>query len=432
MPVDLAYFQKPLIEDGSKEEVMKRYLVLGIAVSLVLCFTFPSTVPAQDVIKIGTIFSRTGPLANLGLESWRGAELARIVQNEKGGLLGKKIEFVNGDAVDPKAAVGETERLCTVEKVPVILGSFSSSIALAASAKADQHKVVYWELGAVGDKITERGLKFVFRVCPTGSDLGRDQLRFALDGIAPKIGKTKQNIRIASIYEDSAYGTACASGIRDLAKQMGVQLVLDESYNHKTSDLSSLVMKVKAAKPDVILESSYENDAILFFRQAQELGLDVKMIVGSGGGMNLPSYRKALGSAVDNKVCNVGYPGYNINPDYSKGIDKLAALYVKTFKKEPTSVFSVINYMGTMALWEVIQRAGSTNPEAIVKAARGINIPGEATLLRYGIKFAPPGNPNMGQNTLARYFVTQWQDGKLHIVFPEAAVTPGRTLVISK
>lgn len=372
---------------------MRRNLGLVIAVCLAVSVALPATLPAQDVIKIGTIFSRTGSLANLGLESWRGAELARIVKNEQGGLLGKKIEFVNGDAVDPTAAVGETERLCTVEKVPVILGSFSSSIAFAASAKADQHKVVFWELGAVGDKITERGLKYVFRTCPNGSDLGREQLRFALNGLAPKIGKTKETIRIASIYEDSAYGTPCAAGIRDLAKKMGVKLVIDESYNHKASDLSSLVMKVKAASPDVILESSYENDAILFFRQAQELGLNVKMFVGSGGGMNLPGYRKALGDAIDNKVCNVGYPGYNINPAYAKGIDKLAERYVKTFKREPTSVFSVINYMGTMALWDMIEKAGSTNPDAIVKAAREANIPGEKTLLGSALSSLPRGVP---------------------------------------
>src|SRR5271157_1235886 len=138
---------------------MKKLIFLSLAVCLVSLSILVSTgFAAEDVIKIGTIFSRTGPLANLGLESWRGAELARIVQNKQGGILGKKIVFVNGDAVDPKTAVSEVERLCTVENVSVIVGSFSSSIALAASAKADQHKVVYWELGAVGDQVTQRKL----------------------------------------------------------------------------------------------------------------------------------------------------------------------------------------------------------------------------------------------------------------------------------
>ena len=127
-----------------------------------------------------------------------------------------------------------------------------------------------------------------------------------------------------------------------------MKLVMDQSYNFKASDLSSLVMRVKVTNPDVILESSYENDGILFFRQAQELGLKVSMIVGSGGGMNLPGYQKALGDAISNKVCNVGYPGYNLNPAFAKGIDKLSALYVKTFKKsrQPSSRSST-----TWELW---------------------------------------------------------------------------------
>ncbi|MGB7572801.1 MAG: ABC transporter substrate-binding protein [Thermodesulfobacteriota bacterium] len=412
---------------------MKKLIFLSLVVSLAVMCTLITTGHAEeDVIKIGTIFSRTGPLANLGLESWRGAELARIVQNQQGGILGKKIIFVNGDAVDPKTAVSEVERLCTVEKVSVILGSFSSSISLAASAKADQHKVVYWELGAVGDQITQRGLKHVFRTCPTGSDLGRDQLRFAVDVLASKIGKTKASIRIASIYEDSAYGTACAEGIRDMAKKIGVNLVIDQSYNFKASDLSSLVMRVKATNPDVILESSYENDGILFFRQAEELGLKARIIVGSGGGMNLPGYQKALGNAIDNKVCNVGYPGYNLNPKYAKGIDTLAELYEKTFMLKPTAVFSVINYMGTMALWDVIKRSGSMDSEKIVNEAVKTDISGDKTLLRYGIKFYPPGNEKMGQNMLARYFVTQWQNGELVIVYPAEASSPGKNLVIPK
>jgi branched-chain amino acid transport system substrate-binding protein len=412
---------------------MKKLIFLSLAVSLaVMCTLITTGHTEEDVIKIGTIFSRTGPLANLGLESWRGAELARIVQNQQGGILGKKINFVNGDAVDPKTAVSEVERLCTVEKVSVILGSFSSSISLAASAKADQHKVVYWELGAVGDQITQRKLKHVFRTCPTGSDLGRDQLRFAVDVLASKIGKTKASIRIASIYEDSAYGTACAEGIRNMAKKIGINLVIDQSYNFKASDLSSLVMRVKATNPDVILESSYENDGILFFRQAEELGLKARIVVGSGGGMNLPGYQKALGNAIDNKVCNVGYPGYNLNPKYAKGIDTLAELYEKTFMLKPTAVFSVINYMGTMALWDVIKRSGSMDSEKIVNAAVKTDIPGDKTLLRYGIKFYPPGNENMGQNMLARYFVTQWQNGELVIVYPAEASSPGKNLVIPK
>jgi branched-chain amino acid transport system substrate-binding protein len=91
-----------------------------------------------------------------------------------------------------------------------------------------------------------------------------------------------------------------------------------------------------------------------------------------------------------------------------------------------------VNYMGAMALWDVIKRAGSLDPDKLVKAAIATDIPGDKTLLHYGIKFAPPGSKNMGQNELARYFVTQWQNGELVIVGPEKAASPGKHLVVLK
>jgi branched-chain amino acid transport system substrate-binding protein len=405
-------------------------LALTILVALVWSFPLNYALAQGDVIKIGTIFSRTGPLANLGLESWRGSELARINQNNRGGVLGKKIEFVNTDAPDPKAAVSETERLCTVEKVSIIIGSFSSSISFAASAKANQHKVIYFETGGIADNITQRGLKYLFRTCAPGRKWGEGQAELALNVIAPGIGKTKDTIRIAAVYEDSGYGTAMTAGARDLLKSRGVEFVADESYNFKTMDLSSLVMRLKEKKPDVIIASQYENDGILFFRQAQEVGLKFTMLIGTGAGTATEGYRQALGKAVDGRVCNCSYPGFSLNPKYAKGIDELMNLYVKAFGRKPESIFVPNGYMGTMVLWDIIKRAGSTDPEAIVKAAQETDISGNDTLLRHGVKFAPPGSKEMGQNVLATVFLEQWQDGNTYVVWPAEAALPGIKLKI--
>ena len=70
--------------------------------------------------------------------------------------------------------------------------------------------------------------------------------------------------------------------------------------------------------------------------------------------------------------------------------------------------------------------------EKIVKAAVNTDIPGDKTILSYGIKFSPPGSENMGQNMLARYFVTQWQNGELVIVYPDKAASPGKSLKVLK
>ena len=103
-------------------------VVLILSFFTVLSFGQPFAM-AKETLKIGCLFPFTGDLARLGIDSYQGAELARIVQNEKGGLLGKEIIFVKGDAVTPQIAVTEAERLISKEGVDVILGSYSSSIS---------------------------------------------------------------------------------------------------------------------------------------------------------------------------------------------------------------------------------------------------------------------------------------------------------------
>jgi branched-chain amino acid transport system substrate-binding protein len=150
---------------------MKRTKILGLAV---VCFSLgiAGTAIGQDAIRIGTLYPFTGPLAMLGTEEWRGAETARVFQNEKGGVLGKKIEFVKADAPDAKAATSEAERLITVEKVKIITGSYSSSIAYASTPVAEKYQVIYFEQGGIADNITQRGFKYLFRNNPLASDFG--------------------------------------------------------------------------------------------------------------------------------------------------------------------------------------------------------------------------------------------------------------------
>jgi branched-chain amino acid transport system substrate-binding protein len=145
----------------------------GLIILVALLAFCTASAFAQDKVRIGVLLPFSGPLAYEGNEVFKGFEVARVEQNEKGGLLGKQIEFLKGDAVDPKAAVSEAERLISVEKVSVILGTFSSPRSYAASTIAEKNKVVYWETGSVGDDITKRGYKYIFRICPNAED--RDQ-----------------------------------------------------------------------------------------------------------------------------------------------------------------------------------------------------------------------------------------------------------------
>ena len=101
-----------------------------------LTFLAPGHATAQEPIRIGVLLPLTGPFAKNGTENWEAMQIARDMINERGGVNGRKIEFVNGDATSPAAAISETERLITKEGIKITTGSFASPLAIAVSQAA--------------------------------------------------------------------------------------------------------------------------------------------------------------------------------------------------------------------------------------------------------------------------------------------------------
>ncbi len=402
---------------------MKRHLFFACFSILSLSLLFFAAIPAlaEDVIRIGTLYPMTGPLALLGNEEWRGAEVARVAQNEKGGVLGKKIEFVKADAPDAKAATAEAERLITVEKVKVIVGSYSSSIAYASTAVAEKYKVVCFEMGGIADALTQRGFNYLFRINPLASDFGIMDVEIAEKKICPVLKLKPQDTKVAVIYEDTLYGTTVGTSAVKTAKARGFRVVADEPYNAKAVDLSSLVMKLRSAQPDILMATSYANDAILFWRQVRELNLNVKAMIGNGGGHGLKDTADALGNDI-NYILNVDITQpRNVNEKFCPGVKEFARRYEKLFGHPPRSGHSLRAYMGVNVLWDVIKRAKSTDPEAIRKAAMETDIPEGTTPTGWGVKFAPPGDPNQGTDLRAKPVVMQWFNQEQYTVYPAAA-----------
>src|SRR5713226_8033442 len=96
---------------------------------------------AQPSIRIGVLLPLTGPFAKNGIENWEAMQIARDMINEQGGVGGRKIEFVHGDATSPTAAISEAERIITREGIKITTGSFASPLAIATSQAAERHGV---------------------------------------------------------------------------------------------------------------------------------------------------------------------------------------------------------------------------------------------------------------------------------------------------
>jgi branched-chain amino acid transport system substrate-binding protein len=372
---------------------------------------------AQD-LRLGALYPFSGGLALLGDESFRGFELAVEQRNAAGGLLGQKIAIIKGDAVDANQAVGTARRLTSVDRVQAIFGSYASSISFAATQVSELAGVPYFELGAISDPITERGFKYVFRSNPTSKSFANRTLDVINEIIAPGLNVKPQDLRIAIVHEDALYGTTVAKFQVEAAKAAGLNVVEVLPYSAKAVDLSSLILRLKGANVDVVLQTSYQNDTVLFFRQMQEADFKPKAIIGAGGGYSMQDTVNAVGADNMHGVFNIDFTQYLTNEAGAPGLSAFVQAYEKKYGMPPRSGHSLANFAGALMFFEAIQSAGSMDPEKIRAAVLALEKPLGSSATGWGAKF-----DQNGQNTLGVPSLMQWLDGKLTTVFPpEAAV----------
>jgi len=402
------------MKKSSKWLVMVVSVMLGLSLSIAY---------AAETVRIGALFPFSGSLALQGRNQFRGLEIAKDIQNEKGGLWGKKIEFVKGDAVDPKKAMTECERLISVEGVELICGTYSSSRAYTASAVAEREGVVYWEGNAIADRLTTRGFKYLFRFNVKGSDYGICAVPFIENCVAPKLGKDPRDLRVATVFEDSLYGTVTSSAFVEEAVKHHFNVVGSFSYNAaKAQDFSSIILKLKVLDPHVLFIVPYVKDFILFWRQVKDLNLNIPVVIG-GGTVGEAGVPEAFGADVD-YVFNA-YPPQFVNPQAllpraRVALKELEERYGEKYGESPPPLAITGFAAGWVLFQYVLPEAGSLDPEAIRKAALELDIPEGGTPLAFGVKFAPPGHPHAGHNLAAFAVIQQYQDGgKRYVVWPE-------------
>ncbi|GAC1357321.1 MAG: ABC transporter substrate-binding protein [Variovorax sp.] len=381
---------------------------LGIA-----CALAGAPAHAQE-LKLGALFPFSGGLAMLGDESFRGVQLAVDERNAAGGINGRQITLVKADAVDASQAVGEARRLTSVEKVAAVFGSYASGISSAATQVTELAGVPYFELGATADTITARGFKYLFRTNPTAKNIGDRTLEAAVKVVAPTLKVDPKTLKLAIVHEDGPYGTLVAAAQKDEARRLGLTVVEVQAYSAKTVDLSSVILRLKGAGADLVLHTAYQNDAVLFFRQAASAGYKPRAVIGGGGGYSLTDTAQAVGAPMEG-VYDVDFPQITMNAAGAPGLNDFVAAYQKKFSSAPRSGHSLANYVGAKVMLEVMARAKSTDKDKIREAALAYRAPVGSTAAGWGVQFG-----ENGQNSLATLNLMQWQQGKLATVYPES------------
>ena len=170
---------------------------------------------------MGAVFplsSSAGPLAR---QEELGVRIAADLVNADGGIDGRPVALDVRNlerGADARAVMAALR----AEGARVVIGAYASDLSIAASAAAADVGLVYWEAGAVADRLTGRGLPMVFRVGASGTNLGSNSASFAASQLAPRLGKQATSLRLAIVAADDDYARSVAdAAARDLAASTG-------------------------------------------------------------------------------------------------------------------------------------------------------------------------------------------------------------------
>lgn len=304
-----------------------------------------------DEILIGEYGSLTGTTATFGQSTDHGIQLAFDEINAAGGLLGKKVKvIVEDDQSKPEEAATAVTKLINQNHVVALLGEVSSSRSLAAAPIAQANKVPMISPSSTNPRVTQVG-DYIFRVCfidPFQAEVGA---RIAWETL-----KLKKVAILSDVRND--YSVGLQTFFRQHYKQMGGEVVAEQSYSEGDSDFRAQLTQIKSANPEGIYVPGYYTEVATIARQARELGITVPLI--GGDGWDSPRLWEIGGEALNGSYFS---NHYSVD-DPSPAVQKFVADYRKRFNETPDAL-AALGYDAARILADAMTRAGSTSGDKV-------------------------------------------------------------------
>ena len=223
---------------------------------------------AQEApIRIGAVDPYSGAMAQYGDEVTRCYELAVNAANASGGVLGRQIEIVRGNATSPQEALGAVEPLIGRDNCDLLVGTYVSAISNAASEAALNYDKLYWETNALAISLIQRGLPNYVRAGASSNQFAERSVQGVTDIVAARLGKAATDLSVWIEHGDSAYGTSIMEEqvrlFREAALEPGVG-----THSAKAIDVTDSVLRAQSAAPDVWITVGYVGDTNLLLRAA--------------------------------------------------------------------------------------------------------------------------------------------------------------------
>ncbi|MGE5094607.1 MAG: ABC transporter substrate-binding protein [Betaproteobacteria bacterium] len=223
----------------------------------------------SDVIRIGHLTPRTGFLGPLGEFAVQAVDMAVAEINAAGGVMGRKIELLKEDSVNPQTASTKAERMVERDKVACIVGEISSASGLAIGQVADRTKTLFINTGCNSDEMRGKGCKrYMFHIESQNSmyvkTCGRSLLQQGL----------VKGKKWFSLTADYAFGHDLLRVAKKFMSESGGNFAADKLIPTDATDFSPLLLEIRNAKPDLVISNLAGNQITTFLKQYTEFGLE--------------------------------------------------------------------------------------------------------------------------------------------------------------
>ncbi|MFC0239856.1 ABC transporter substrate-binding protein [Rhodopseudomonas telluris] len=359
---------------------------------------------AQEVIKIGVNQPLTGVVAAAGNMVTAGTKIAAAQINAKGGILGKKLELVIEDnKSNPTEAAAVAEKLITRDKVPALVGAWSSTYTLAVMPKLLEYQVPMVVETSSADKITTLGNPYVFRISPTNGTEAKSFARF----VEP-LGIKKADF----LTVNNDWGLGAAAEFGKMLKDQGLTVNKSLTMDAAAQDVSAQLSNIKGTDSDTLFITTGVEQMTLLMKQAQSLGLK-RRIVTTGG--TLPDQLIAqAGTAANDSYHDAmfapWFPETAADPEAAK---VFIADWGKAGLPPGGMPEGARGYDAVNVLAKAIEKAGAADPEKIRAALWEVSYSGLTGKIKFE-KVGPAGKES-GQSPAVTHLV-KIEDGKVVLV----------------
>jgi len=356
----------------------KRFFIIFCVVlcSLALiaagCSSSQSSSQDEDTIKIGFLGGLTGNHAHYGIETLKGMEMAVEDINNAGGVLGKKLEIIQGDhGSNISQAASVTQKLIT-QGVAAIVGDPTTGITKSVAPICQQNKIVLMSAGAVGTGVLEIG-DYIFRDCLPDVVAAPGQVKY----LKEELGWNKVALVTTTGLD---YSESLTDIFKPALAKYGIEIVAEETIMEGDTNFSAVVTSLSTKEFDGVIFTGYYTEGALFLKEMRKQGL--KQVIAGGDGLLGKELYELGGEAAEGSMV---YTGFAV--DMERASEKTKA-FIEKYKAKNNNklpdMFAAQGYDAVMWLADAMKEANSTDPtvyrEVLAKTKGWEGVTGTITL----------------------------------------------------